>query len=78
MVLYIIIRIDYTNLNSSNLPNFSSNWNNDSNTSTFQLNVNNSTSNTNSNISTHLTFSNKIKLLKMPYLLVKYNNKNMY
>ena len=49
--------LDYTNLNSSNLPNFSSNWNETSNTGTFQLQVNNSTTNSNSNIDSHSMFS---------------------
>ena len=48
--------LDYTNLNSSNLPNFSSNWNETSNTGTFQLQVNNSTTNSNSNIDSHSMF----------------------
>ena len=54
------IGYDYSNLYTSYLPIFSSNWNNGSNTGTFQLNVNNSTANANSNIATHLMFSNVI------------------
>jgi len=48
---------DYTNLYTSCVTNFGSNWNNSSNAGTFQLNVNNSTSNSNSNITAHLKFS---------------------
>lgn len=48
---------DYTNLYSSYVTKFGSNWSNSSNAGTFYLNVNNSTSNSNSNISSHLLFS---------------------
>lgn len=48
---------DYTNLYSSYVTYFGSNWSNSSNAGTFYLNVNNSTSNSNSNISSHLLFS---------------------
>lgn len=45
---------DNTYLNSDYCTQFGSNWNNDSNTGTFQLNVNYDTSNSNSNLTTHL------------------------
>lgn len=48
---------DYTNLYTSCVTNFSSNWNNASNTGTFHLNVNNTSSNSNANITAHLKFS---------------------
>ncbi len=48
---------DYTNLYTSCVTYFSSNWNNASNTGTFHLNVNNTASNSNANITAHLKFS---------------------
>ena len=48
---------DYTNLYTSCVTKFGSNWNNASNTGTFQLNVNNTASNSNANITAHLKFS---------------------
>lgn len=48
---------DYTNLYTSCLTIFSSNWNNASNAGTFQLNVNNTFSLSNANVSSHLLFS---------------------
>lgn len=48
---------DYTNLYTSCLTIFSSNWNNATNTGTFQLNVNNTFSLSNANVSAHLLFS---------------------
>lgn len=51
---------DYTNLYTSCVTKFGSNWNNASNTGTFQLNVNNTASNSNANITAHLKFSKVI------------------
>ena len=48
---------DYTNLYTSCVAKFGSNWNNTSNAGTFHLNVNNATSNSNTNITAHLLFS---------------------
>lgn len=48
---------DNSNLNSSCVAKFGSNWNNTTNTGAFQLNVNNTSSNSNANISGHLLFS---------------------
>ena len=51
------IQKDYTNLYTSCVTNFGSNWNNATNAGTFLLNVNNATSNSNANITAHLLFS---------------------
>ena len=51
------IQKDYTNLYTSCVTYFGSNWNNTSNAGTFHLNVNNATSNSNANITGHLLFS---------------------
>lgn len=48
---------DYTNLYTSCVTYFGSNWNNATNAGTFLLNVNNATSNSNANITAHLLFS---------------------
>ena len=48
---------DYTNLYTSYVTNFGSNWSNSANTGTFHLNVNNTASNSNANITAHLKFS---------------------
>lgn len=54
---------DYTNLYTSCLTIFSSNWNNAANAGTFQLNVNNTFSLSNTNVTCHLLFSNRIVIL---------------
>lgn len=48
---------DYTNLYTSCVTYFGSNWNNATNAGTFLLNVNNATANSNANITAHLLFS---------------------
>ena len=68
---------DNRNLNCGNVPIFSSNWTNSSNTSTFYLNVNNSPGNSNSNIGTHLTLWDKvIKVTLVALALAKTHNDN--
>jgi hypothetical protein len=60
------IQKDYTNLYTSYVTKFGSNWSNSSNTGTFHLNVNNTASNSNANITTHLKFSDYNMFMNPP------------
>ena len=52
---------DNTNVNASQLANFSGNWNNTDNAGVFQLNVNQTASNTNANYSARQMFPYFVK-----------------
>lgn len=67
--------IRYGNLNTGYLTHFGTNWNNDSNSGTFNLQANNSTSNSNSNltsrVSLYVLYEIYLKIL-CPASLAKY------